>query len=169
MINTKVKAKRKLPYESEASIEAMKYATIMIQRYPRLVKYFKNDFGSAYSIARKYLNAEEIFQILCVGYLKEYCADVIVMHSPNEGKRGNVEQAKIKLMGVKSGTSDLLLIYPKKVLHPLFWAELKYDSSTSKEQKEFLENQIKAGHHAKVYKKNLVEFVNDVQEWLKRD
>lgn len=165
----KIKKPKKLPCESEASKDAMKYAAEMIQRYPRLVKYFKNDFGTPYSIARKYLNAEEIFQILCVGYLKEYCPDVVVMHSPNEGKRGNVEKAKISLMGVKSGTSDLLLIYPKKTLHPLFWAELKWDSSTSKEQKQFLAHQIQAGHHAKVYKKSLIEFVTDVQEWLKRD
>jgi hypothetical protein len=166
---TQIKTKKKLPFEGEASKEAMKYASAMIQKYPRLVKYFKNDFGTPYSIARKYLNAEEIFQILCVGYMKEYCPDVVVMHSPNEGKRGNVEKAKISLMGVKSGTSDLLFIYPKKVLHPLFWAELKWDSSVSKEQNEFLENQIKAGHHGKIYKKNLLEFVSDVQEWLKRD
>ena len=168
MIQTKVKAKRKLPYESEGSKEAMQHAREMMQKYPRLTAYFSTT-NNQYAVAQKYLNAEEIFHILCVGYIKQYCKGVIVIHSPNEGKRGHVEQAKIGLMGIRSGTSDLLLINYNKVLHPLFWAELKWRSAISKDQIEFLDEQIKAGHHAAVYKRDLNKFIEDVQNWMKRD
>ena len=167
-MNNTIKVKKKLPHEGEAAKSAMKYINEVVPFFPKILKYYSVS-NSQYLIARKYLNAEEIFQILCVAYIKEYCPTVLLVHIPNEGRRGNVEQAKIGLMGVKTGASDLLLINKAKVLHPLFWAELKWDSPVSQSQTDFLKFQIESGHHAAVYKKDFKKFVSDIKEWLNRD
>lgn len=138
-------------------------------RYGRIVKHMNTKSNSSYRVLYKYLTPEVTFHILCVSYVREYHPNVTIIHSPNEGKRGFTEQARIKLMGVESGCCDLLLIKKDAVLHPLFWAELKWNANTSDEQTRFIANQIAAGHHAEVYKKDFEAFAFAVREWLKRD
>lgn len=163
------KKARGLPCESETSKAATNYVLQQIRQYPRTAAYFQNA-NPYFRIARKYLNGEDVFHYFLVAYLKEYHADeVLIIHAPNEGKRGNVETAKLQMMGVRSGACDLQLIHRTKILHPTFWAELKWDASVSKEQKVFIEQMKAAGHHAEIYKKDFGLFRAHLLEWLKRD
>lgn len=67
-------------------------------------------------------------------------------HIPNGGKRGKVEAAKLKQMGVKAGVSDLCLPHPKGCYHGMY-IEMKFeDNRPSKEQLEFLACMKEAGY-----------------------
>lgn len=59
----------------------------------------------------KYFGEEDHLHIQVCNYLKFQYPNVLFHHSPNEGKRGYVQQAKIKAMGVKAGFPDLIIMF----------------------------------------------------------
>ena len=72
-------------------------------------------------------------------------------HSPNGGSRHGAEAAKFKVMGVKSGFPDLVLLVPRGKWHGLL-IELKKEKGgkTSKEQSDWGNYLIQAGYGFKV-------------------
>lgn len=71
-----------------------------------------------------------------------------LLHVPNGGKRGRVEAARMKGMGVRPGVSDYLLPVPRGAFHGL-WLELKAgDNKPTTEQREWLEKMQRQGYAA---------------------
>lgn len=167
----KAKKQTKKPCESDAAKESYEYCMKMALKYPKLSPFFNTSVNRDYAIAKNYMKPEDNYHYLTVSYIRAYTTPktVRVTHSPNEGKRGNVEQAKLKMMGVSKGFADLQLIKTNGILHPMFFAELKWNSAASPEQVAFLDEMKQAGHHADIYKKDLPRFVEDLWEWYKRD
>jgi len=64
----------------------------------------------------KYLGKEDTLQISVCRWIRLQYPTAWVHHSPNEGKRGYVQQYKIKNMGVSSGFPDLLIFQDKKII-----------------------------------------------------
>ena len=65
-----------------------------------------------------------------------------LIHIPNEGKRSLISGYNMKLMGLKSGVSDLFFAYP---IHPYsgLWIELKtLKGKISELQYDFLQEEI---------------------------
>jgi len=95
----------------------------------------------------KYLGPEDRLQIAVCQYLRLQYKQIIIHHSPNEGKRGHVQQYKIKHMGVSSGFPDLLIIYKKKIIA----VELKAGKNkATKNQLEWIDILVSIGIPAKV-------------------
>lgn len=67
-------------------------------------------------------------------------------HVPNGGKRGRVEAARMKGMGVRPGVSDYHLPIPRGAFHGL-WLELKAPGNNPTPlQDEWLSRMVRAGY-----------------------
>ena len=131
-----------------------------IQQYPKVRSVYDSKH---YKTASNYLQAEELMHIVFCKWLSIYYPSVFFMHPKNESKAGWVEQARKKMMGVKSGVSDLLLMHEGK---DCFWLELKTPKGRIQpSQKEFIELQRTLGNKAE-FAKTLNECVQYVEEWL---
>lgn len=75
----------------------------------------------------------------------------LMIHIPNEGKRTKTAGARLKSVGLRKGVPDLFLPVPKGKYHGL-WIEMKRrkKSTTSKEQKEWIEALNGQGYFAAV-------------------
>lgn len=61
----------------------------------------------------KYLGPEDLLQIEVCKYIRIQYPTVKIHHSPNEGKRGYVQQYKVRHMAVAAGFPDLFLVKPR--------------------------------------------------------
>lgn len=74
-----------------------------------------------------------------------------IFHIRNEAKRSKREGHQAKLMGLKTGVSDLFLALPVKNYHGM-WIELKSkNGKPSDEQLAWLELMKSVGYHTGVY------------------
>lgn len=70
--------------------------------------------------------------------LEQYPGLCLLYHIPNEGKRSRYTGGKLKLQGLKKGTSDVCLPVARGKYHGLYF-EMKYgNNKLTKEQKDFL-------------------------------
>lgn len=86
----------------------------------------------------KYLGPEDRLQISVCTYIRLQYKGARVHHSPNEGKRGYVEQYKIRNMGVSSGFPDLLIFYNGKTIVIELKAGKNKATDSQKDWLEFL-------------------------------
>lgn len=101
---------------------------------------------------RKYLTAEDLLQEACVNYLQLQYPKVLFFHVPNEGKRTKFERFKAKVLGIKSGVSDLIIIEPNRDFNGLA-IELKVGTNTpTLNQKKFLQDAETKRFKSKVIK-----------------
>lgn len=71
---------------------------------------------------------------------------------PNGGKRNIVEAVRLKKEGVRPGVPDMVLASPRYPYHGLY-IELKIEgSTTSSDQKKWIDKLIKQGYKAEVCK-----------------
>lgn len=103
------------------------------------------------------LSPETLLHIQFCDYLQLQYRGIKIHHSPNEGKRSYFIQWLIKRMRVSKGFSDLLLIWNGKCCVIELKAtkmgingKLVRTSSTSEEQKSWVESFNEAGIPAKV-------------------
>lgn len=89
------------------------------------------------------MKPEEIVQKAVVQHLRSRgVPGLVYFHVPNGGKRGPVEGAIFKAMGVRAGVADLILFHEGKS----FALELKADNGRpSESQLEFLSDIERAG------------------------
>lgn len=162
------KKKRTLPYLTEPVIKMREHISDFCKKYPKTALVFTKQ-NRPYVIARKYLNAEDILQIALISYLRYYEPQVHHLHIDNErrGALGNVQKAKVLLMGVSAGTSDMLL---QKQGLPDFWLELKDGISKkakpTENQKAFLDLQKSLGKFTGLAG-TLFECVELIEDWEK--
>ena len=86
-------------------------------------------------------------------------------HSPNGGKRNQVEAAKFKAMGVRAGFPDLILLHPNK-FYPFMGIELKTEKGRQSEhQKEYQKifEEIGAKY---VIVRSLEEFMTEITNYI---
>jgi len=89
-----------------------------------------NDYESQEQIA--------FFQYVDLKLLKKYpFLDKLLLAIPNGGKRSKGVAGKLKAEGVRSGASDIVLLYPSKEFHYLC-IEMKFGTNKqSPNQKDF--------------------------------
>lgn len=91
------------------------------------------------------LKAEDICNINVINWMREHYPkeEKLTLHIANERKCSPQQGRLLKRKGVKPGVSDLFIPIPNHGKSGL-WVEIKVDNNyPSKEQKEFLENQVK--------------------------
>lgn len=118
------KVKKAPPYLTEPVIKMREHIGEFCRKYPKVGFVFNTKTNTPYRIAYKYLHAEDLLQLAFLSFLQHYYKGVNHYHIDNErrGKLGNVQKAKVMLMGVSAGMSDLLLQSPEL---PDAWIELK--------------------------------------------
>lgn len=78
--------------------------------------------------------------------LEQYPGLYLLYHIPNEGKRSRYAGGKLKLQGLKKGTSDVCLPVARGKYHGLYF-EMKYgNNKLTKEQKKFLRGVKEQGY-----------------------
>ena len=95
----------------------------------------------------KYLGPEDHLQRAVFNYVYMAYPGVLIQHTPNEGRRTKFEQFKMKYLGTKRGTPDVLIFSPSKQFSGLA-IELKvgYNKPTP-DQKEWLKHLLKCNWH----------------------
>ena len=87
---------------------------------------------------RKYLKEEDLLQEACVVYLKLQYPKMVHFHVPNEGKRTKFERFKAKVLGIRPGVSDLIIIEPNKDYNGLAIEFKSKKGNPTLAQKKFL-------------------------------
>jgi VRR-NUC domain len=90
----------------------------------------------------------------------------LLFHTPNGARRGVVEAAELKRMGMQAGIPDLILLIPNDVYHALLIEIKTPDTYQSKEQKEFEKQIVDVGYCYSVCK-SVDEFISLLQHYLK--
>ena len=112
---------------------------------------------------------EEEVQINCVTWfrLQYHELALLLYHVPNGGKRGKVEAARFKAMGVQRGVSDLCLDVARGGFHGLRieMKKISGDSRQSEEQREWQEAVEAQGYKYAVCR-SLDEFITIVESYL---
>jgi hypothetical protein len=160
---TKTKKKKVLPYLTEPVQKMRQHLGEFYKLYPKTAQVFSKS-NRAYAIAWKYLNTEDLLQIAFISYLVHYHPEIHHRHIDNErrGKLGNVQKAKVMLMGVSSGVSDMLLQCQGL---PDAWIELKVKPNRpTQAQKDFLALQESLGKFTGVAY-NMHDCSQLVKEW----
>lgn len=78
---------------------------------------------------QKYIKGETALHIAVCEYVSYQYPEVLIHHSPNEGKRTPFERYLIKRMNVSSGFPDLMIVGKRKIL----FLELKYGNNIPSE------------------------------------
>ena len=78
---------------------------------------------------QKYIKGETALHIAVCEYVSYQYPEVLIHHSPNEGKRSPFERYLIKRMNVSSGFPDLMFVGKGKIL----FLELKYGNNIPSE------------------------------------
>ena len=114
---------------------------------------------------RKYLTKEQLLQEACVNYLRLQYPNLLFTHVPNEGKKSPFERWLYKLMGVRTGISDLLIFQTNQLFNG-FAIELKIDKNKPTElQEKFMEDIRFCGWKTLVIY-DLNTFINNVKEYI---
>ena len=112
---------------------------------------------------------EEEVQISCVTWfrLQYHELALLLYHVPNGGKRGKVEAARFKAMGVQRGVSDLCLDVARSGYHGLRieMKKISGDSRQSEEQRKWQEAVEAQGYKYAVCR-SLEEFITIVENYL---
>jgi len=94
---------------------------------------------------------EEVEQQNFTAQMRYYFPDVVWFHVPNEGKHKIQYRQKQERMGALKGASDIIIL-SRGAIHPCAVIELKRIipsmSTTSKEQKKFLTDNVEQGNYA---------------------
>lgn len=99
---------------------------------------------------RDYLTKEDLLQEACVRYLSLQYPKLLFFHPPNEGKRTKFERFKAKVLGIRAGASDLIILKANKDFHGTV-IELKVGKNNpTLAQKQFMNQASENGYHAKV-------------------
>lgn len=86
-------------------------------------------------------------------------------HSPNGGRRDNIEAAKFKAMGVRPGFPDLLFLHPNR-FYPFMGLELKTEKGRQSEhQKEYQKTFEEIGAKY-VIVRSIEEFMKEINSYL---
>lgn len=67
-----------------------------------------------HGIEQPYQGKEDDLQKACARYLALHPAKPLFFHVPNGGARNKIEGAKFKMMGVRPGVSDLIILEPRQ-------------------------------------------------------
>lgn len=114
---------------------------------------------------RKYQTKEQLLQEACVNYLKLQYPSLLFTHVPNEGKKSPFERWLYKLMGVRTGISDLL-IFKFNPWYNGFAIELKIDKNKPTDlQEKFMEDIIFCNWKTSVIY-DLDTFIKEVNHYL---
>ena len=91
----------------------------------------------------------------------------LMYHIPNGGKRGKVEAARFKMMGVKPGVSDVCLPVPRGGYHGLY-IEMKRrrGGRVSKDQADWIDAVIHQGYVAVVCR-GWIEAAKQIEKYMK--
>lgn len=112
---------------------------------------------------------EEDVQISCVTWfrLQYHELALLLYHVPNGGKRGKVEAARFKAMGVQRGVSDLCLDVARGGYHGLRieMKKISGDSRQSEDQRKWQEAVEAQGFKYAVCR-SLDEFITIVESYL---
>lgn len=107
--------------------------------------------------------AEDQLHISIVELLRTAGAPGMVFwHTPNGGRRGKVEAARFKMMGVRPGVPDLVISLPSGAMA---FMEIKTPKGAlTPEQRDFLEAMKRNGHLTSVVR-SLAEAAADLSTW----
>lgn len=109
--------------------------------------------AEAAEVLRNPTEDEEQIQLFAWAWFTrgKYPELALMHHIPNGGKRGKVEAARFKAMGVKAGVPDVCLPVPRGGYHGLY-VEMKRQQGgrVSEEQNEWMEALRAQGYEAKV-------------------
>ena len=93
----------------------------------------------------EHLTKEDLLQNSIIRYIDLQYPDVYYFHVPNEGKRTYFERFNAKVLGIKSGVSDLFLFCTNKMLI----LEVKQGKNKpTKNQQDFLDKMCEFGFNA---------------------
>lgn len=117
---------------------------------------------------RKYLTQEQKLQESCVKFLKLQYPNLLFTHVPNEGKKSAFERFLYKIMGVRTGISDILIFKPSNGYNGLA-IELKVGKNkTTDLQNKFLKDIYDCGWSCFIVY-SLEGFIDVVNNYFKKD
>ncbi len=91
---------------------------------------------------------------------------LLLHHSPNGGFRNKIEAAKFKLMGVRKGFPDLILLVSSNGYHALM-IELKSSKGRQQESQKLFQQAVEAQGYKYALCYSLDEFITIINEYLK--
>lgn len=86
-------------------------------------------------------------------------------HSPNGGKRNQVEAAKFKAMGTRAGFPDLLFLHPNK-FYPFMGIELKTAKGRQSEHQKTYQQLFEQIGAKYVIVRSLDDFIREITRYL---
>lgn len=95
----------------------------------------------------KYLGAEDKIQASIVQYLEYKHPDILFFHPTNEGKRTTFERFKAKLLGIKSGVSDIIILDSSSGYNGMAMEVKSEKGKLTENQKNFLEQCEKRNYY----------------------
>lgn len=90
----------------------------------------------------------------------------LLFHTPNEGRKGKAEAARLKRMGVVAGVSDLILLPHKEGVKPIC-IELKTDTGRQSESQKKWQSAVSSHGSEYVVCRSLQEFIETIKNHLK--
>lgn len=114
----------------------------------------------------KFLTKENRFQRAVAQWLKMQYPDLVWWHTPNEGKRTSFESWLAKVLGIRAGVSDIVILEPNKTHHGLL-IELKVGpNKLTEKQAQFLTECSAKGYATHVCY-DIEAFMDIVNSYLK--
>ena len=112
-----------------------------------------------------YFGPEDKLHIKCSFFLWEYYPEAVWFHPPNEGKREWFNQSRVKLMGVKPGVPDFIIMEPNYYHFGLVMEAKTSNGRLDPAQKMWLDELRKKGFKAEVFR-DFETFTTIVQSYF---
>jgi len=95
----------------------------------------------------KYLTKENKFQRAVAQWLNMQHGELLWWHTPNEGKRSTFERWLAKVLGIRAGVSDIIIVHQNAVYNGIAM-ELKVgNNKPTQAQQDFLQHAKRQGFY----------------------
>lgn len=108
---------------------------------------------------------ESSLQIACFATLRKKYPLLMGWHCPNGGKRGEIEAARFKRMGVLAGVPDVFIAHPSGKYHG-FFCELKAGKNSLTDNQKVICDALLARDYYVCEARSVEEFEAHIEQYL---
>jgi hypothetical protein len=114
----------------------------------------------------KFLTKENKFQRSVAQWLNLQYPNLLWWHTPNEGKRSKFEQWLAKILGIRAGVSDIIILHPNKQFHGIAMELKVAPNKATSAQLKFLKQAEQAGFYTCIAY-NIEEVMQIISSYLR--